>query len=74
MGDLQRETDPARRIVRAFARLIFAVIYFRRTKCQSISSRIFNRSFPPFRIVRTTHRIRSEDRFYKPSTVAPERQ
>lgn len=37
MGDLQKKTDPALRVVRAFARLIFAVIYLRRTKCQSLS-------------------------------------
>jgi len=36
MGDLQRKTDPARRVVRAIARLVFAVIYFRLTKCQSL--------------------------------------
>jgi hypothetical protein len=37
MGDLQRRTDPALRVVRAVARLIRAVIYLRLTKCQSLS-------------------------------------
>lgn len=37
MGDLQRKTDPALRVVRAIARLICAVIYLRPTKCQSLS-------------------------------------
>jgi hypothetical protein len=41
MGDLQRKTDPALRVVRAFARIIFAVIYLRLTKCQSLSIAAF---------------------------------
>jgi hypothetical protein len=45
MGDLQKKTDPALRVVRAFARLIFAVIYLRRTKCQSLSVTAFQPDF-----------------------------
>lgn len=48
MGDLQRKTDPARRVVRAIARLIFAVIYLRLTKCQSLSIAVFQSGFATF--------------------------
>jgi hypothetical protein len=48
MGDLQRKTDPALRVVRAVARPICAVIYLRLIKCQSISLAVPQPAFAAF--------------------------
>jgi hypothetical protein len=67
MGDLQRKTDPALRVVRAVARLICAVIYLRLTKSQSLSVTVFELAGAAFSVGEKRRPHAAFDEAFKPS-------